>query len=84
MINGSDYPCSTAIFMLNSVLYRLTMGVDTERVDSDVPPRERESPSAVEPSTTATGLRGRLKQHLAQWARLYVEQRVATHTGVDR
>jgi hypothetical protein len=70
--------------MINSVLHCLTMSVDTGQLDSDAQAREQESPSAVEPPTDATGLRGRLKRHFEQWARLYVEQRVAVRTGVDR
>ena len=70
--------------MNNSVLRCLTMSVDNGRLDSDAQARE-DSPSTVEPPPTdATGLRGRLKRHFEQWARLYVEQRVAARTGVDR
>ncbi|MFQ3475606.1 hypothetical protein HKK80_05000 [Halonotius sp. F2-221B] len=59
------------------------MSVDTGRLDSDAQAR-KDSLSAVEPPTDADGPLGRLKRHFEQWARLYVEQRVATRTGVDR
>ncbi|RJX42330.1 hypothetical protein DM826_11870 [Halonotius aquaticus] len=59
------------------------MSVDNGQLDSDAQARE-DSLSTVEPPTDADGLLGRLKRHFEQWARLYVEQRVAARTGVDR
>ena len=59
------------------------MSVDNGRLDTDAQARE-DSLSTVEPPTDADDLRGRLKRHFEQWARLYVEQRVAVRTGVDR
>lgn len=70
--------------MNNSVLHCYTMSVDNGRLDTDVQAREQDSLSTTEPPTDAAGLFGRLKRHFEQWARLYVEQRVAARTGVDR
>ena len=70
--------------MNNSVLYSTTMSVDTGQLDTGAQAREQDSLSTVEPPTDASGLFGRLKRHFEQWARLYVEQRVAARTGVDR
>jgi len=60
------------------------MSVDTGRLDTDGQAREQDSVSTTEVPTDADGLFGRLKRHFEQWARLYVEQRVAARTGVDR
>ena len=60
------------------------MSVDTGRFDTDAQAREQDSVSTTEPPTDADGLLGRLKRHFDQWARLYVEQRVAARTGGDR
>jgi len=69
--------------MNDFVLQCLTMSVDNGRLDSDAQARE-DSLSTDEPPTDADGPLGRLKRHFEQWARLYVEQRVAARTGVDR
>jgi hypothetical protein len=60
------------------------MSVDNGRLDTDAQAREQDSVSPVEPPTDAAGLFGRLKRHFEQWARLYVDQRVAARTGSDR
>jgi hypothetical protein len=60
------------------------MSIDTRRLDADAQAREGDSLSDPEPPTDAAGLSGRLKQHFEQWARLYVEQRVAARTGGER
>ena len=60
------------------------MSTDTRQLDADTQAREEDSLSTPEPPTDAAGLFGRLKRHFEQWARLYVEQRVAVRTGVDR
>jgi len=59
------------------------MSVDNGQLDSDAQARE-DSLSTVEPPTDADGPLGRLKRHFEQWTRLYVEQRVAARTGIDR
>ena len=66
------------------VLLFYTMSIDTGQLDTDAQAPEQDSVSTVEPPTDANGLSGRLKRHFEQWARLYVEQRVAARTGVDR
>ena len=60
------------------------MSTDTRQLDADTQAREEDSLSTPEPPTDAAGLFGRLKRHFEQWARLYVKQRVAARTGVDR
>jgi|APHM01.1.fsa_nt_gi hypothetical protein len=70
--------------MNNSVVQFYIMSIDTRQLDADAQAREEDSLSTPEPPTDATGLFGRLKQHFEQWARLYVEQRVAARTGTDR
>lgn len=70
--------------MNNSVLQSVIMSTDTRQLDADTQAREEDSLSTPEPPTDAAGLFGRLKRHFEQWARLYVEQRVAARTGVDR